>query len=130
MLAVPVLTAGDLVLAQRGRAADCTIVVRAQATSCERYAADELRDFLKRQTGVELTIADDGWGRTVTMRGEGYSKIVIWTPGPFKAGENENLDPADMLRFVCVEPATLFRPDAYTLAPGAEHVLSVSIAVH
>ena len=35
-----------------------------------------------------------------------------------------------MLRFVCVEPATLFRPDAYTLAPGAEHVLSVSIAVH
>ena len=59
MLAVPVLTAGDLVLAQRGRAADCTIVVRAQATACERYAADELRDFLKRQTGVELTIADD-----------------------------------------------------------------------
>ena len=76
-----------------------------------------------------LTIADDGWGRTVTMRGEGYSKIVIWTPGPFKAGENENLDPADMLNFVCVEPATLFRPDAYTLAPGKEHVLSVSIGV-
>jgi len=76
----------------------------------------------------ELTIADDGWKRTVTMRGEGYSKIVIWTPGPFKAGENENLDPADMLNFVCVEPATLFRPDAYTLAPGAEHVLSVTIS--
>ena len=76
-----------------------------------------------------MTIADDGWARTVPMRGEGYSTIDVWTPGPFKAGENENLDPADMLNFVCVEPATLFRPDAYTLAPGKEHVLLVSIGV-
>ena len=77
----------------------------------------------------EQTITDDGWNRTVTLRGAGYSKIVIWTPETFKAGQFENLDPEDKLRFVCVEPATLFRPDAYTLAPGEEHVLSVSIAV-
>ena len=64
------------------------------------------------------------------MRGTGYSKIVIWTPETFKAGQFENLDPEDKLRFVCVEPATLFRPDAYTLAPGEEHVLAVSIAAH
>ena len=43
--------------------------------------------------------------------------------------EFENLSAEDILHFVCVEPATLFRPDAYTLAPGEEHVLSVSIAV-
>ena len=51
--------AGELVIARRGRPAEFTIVVRAQATECERYAADELRDFLNRLTGVELPIADD-----------------------------------------------------------------------
>ena len=64
------------------------------------------------------------------MRGSGYSKIVIWTPDTFQAGQFENLSPEDILHFVCVEPATLFRPDAYSLAPGEEHVLSVSIAAH
>ena len=73
----------------------------------------------------EQTITDAGWGRTVVLRGSGYSKIVIWTP----EGAFENLTAEDALHFVCVEPATLFRPDAYTLAPGEEHVLSVSIAV-
>jgi len=73
----------------------------------------------------EQTITDAGWGRTVVMRGSGYSKIVIWTP----EGQFENFTAEEALHFVCVEPATLFRPDAYTLAPGAEHVLSVSIAV-
>lgn len=77
----------------------------------------------------EQTITDTGWGRSVLMRGSGYSKIVIWTPDVFQAGQFENLSPEDILRFVCVEPATLFRPDAYTLSPGEEHVLSVSIAV-
>ena len=76
----------------------------------------------------EQTITDAGWGRTVVMRGSGYSKIVIWTPDAFQAGQFENLSPEDILHFVCVEPATLFRPDAYTLAPGEEHVLSVTIA--
>lgn len=73
----------------------------------------------------EQTITDAGLGRTVVLRGRGYSKIVIWTP----EGQFENLSAEDALHFVCVEPATLFRPDAYTLAPGEEHVLSVSIAV-
>ena len=73
----------------------------------------------------EQTITDTGWDRTVVLRGSGYSKIVIWTP----EGQFENFTAEEALHFVCVEPATLFRPDAYTLAPGAEHVLSVSISV-
>ena len=52
-------SAGEIVLASRGHPADFTIVVRAEATECERYAAAELRDFLKRQTDVELPIVDD-----------------------------------------------------------------------
>ena len=50
-----------LVLAARGAPPAATIVVRAGATACERYAADELRAFLERQTGVALPVAtDDG----------------------------------------------------------------------
>ena len=50
-----------LVLAVRGAPSAATIVVRAGATACERYAADELRAFLERQTGVALPVAtDDG----------------------------------------------------------------------
>ena len=52
-------SANGLELARRGQATNCTIVVRAEASACERYAAEELRDFLKRLTGVELPIADD-----------------------------------------------------------------------
>ena len=50
---------GSITLAHRGHPADCTIVTRAEATPCERYAAEELRHFLKRQTGVELPVVDD-----------------------------------------------------------------------
>ncbi len=50
-----------LVLAERGAPPFATIVVRAGATACERYAADELCAFLERQTGVSLPVAtDDG----------------------------------------------------------------------
>ena len=52
-------SASGLELVRRGQSADCTIVVRAEASACERHAAAELRDFLKRQTGVELPVADD-----------------------------------------------------------------------
>ena len=52
-------SANGLELARRGQDANCTIVVRAEASACERHAAAELRDFLKRQTGVELPVADD-----------------------------------------------------------------------
>ena len=55
--------AGDaaegLAIARRGAPADCTIVVRSDASPCERYAAEELRGFIGRQTGVELDLADD-----------------------------------------------------------------------
>jgi len=51
--------ASEIVLAERGRPAEYVIVTRQAATECEKYAATELRDFLKRQTDVELPIRDD-----------------------------------------------------------------------
>ena len=51
--------AGDLVLAERGRSAAAAIVVRRDATPCERRAADELRTFVARLTDVDLPVVDD-----------------------------------------------------------------------
>ncbi|MGN0846228.1 MAG: DUF4838 domain-containing protein [Kiritimatiellia bacterium] len=48
-----------LALARRGAAPAYAIMVRAGASACERYAAEELRDFLNRQTGVSLPIVSD-----------------------------------------------------------------------
>ena len=52
-------TAG-LVLAERGKDADCAIIVPKTADETVRRAADELRDFTERTTGVKLPIAASG----------------------------------------------------------------------
>ena len=52
-------SAGELVLAARGRPAAYTIVRPAQASASEVYAAEELRDGLARATGVTLPITAD-----------------------------------------------------------------------
>ena len=49
--------AADFVLAERGRPAACTIVIPQKATPVQTYAAEELRDFTARLTGVKLPIA-------------------------------------------------------------------------
>lgn len=50
---------GELVLADRAANEAAAIVIRAQATACERYAAEELRDHLAKVTGVTPAIVDD-----------------------------------------------------------------------
>ena len=54
--------AGSLVLAERGKPAAFSIVVPANASQPQRYAAEELRDFTEKTTGVRLLIvtADGG----------------------------------------------------------------------
>ena len=51
--------AGDLELAVRGTPAAYTIVVPEKASPSQRYAAEELRDFTEKTTGVKLPIATD-----------------------------------------------------------------------
>ena len=51
--------AADLELAVRGAPAAYTIVVPAAASPSQKYAAEELRDFTEKTTGVKLPIATD-----------------------------------------------------------------------
>ena len=50
---------GELVLAVRGRAPEYAIVRAADASASVKYAAEELRDFTERMTGVRLPIVTD-----------------------------------------------------------------------
>ena len=51
--------AGTLDLAVRGRAPEYAIVRAADASPSVKYAAEELRDFTERMTGVRLPIVTD-----------------------------------------------------------------------
>lgn len=73
----------------------------------------------------EASIEDPGFGRRISMSFDGLPKLVVWTPGAFAAGAFENLPPEDLLKFVCVEPARLFRPEAYALDRLEKHAFSV-----
>ena len=56
---VPETEPADLRLAVRGESAAYTIVIPAAASPSQKYAAEELRDFTERTTGVKLPIATD-----------------------------------------------------------------------
>ena len=51
--------AAEFVLAERGRAPECAIVVPENAAPCVRYASEELQRFLREMTGVELPVFDE-----------------------------------------------------------------------
>ena len=55
----PVPPAKEIVLAERGRVPTCAIVIREGASKSELYAAEELRDFTVKMTGVRLAIVSD-----------------------------------------------------------------------
>ena len=54
-----VCAANQIVVAERGKAATYAIVVPEKALPSQRYAAEELRDFTERTTGVRLPIVTD-----------------------------------------------------------------------
>ena len=52
-------TADEIVIAERGKAPDCAIVIPSEAPEAVRYAAEELRDFTEKTTGVRLPIVEN-----------------------------------------------------------------------
>ena len=50
---------GSLLIAERGKAAEYSIVLPQKASPSQKYAAEELRDFTEKATGVRLPIVTD-----------------------------------------------------------------------
>ena len=61
--------AAEFVIAERGKPAACTIVYGKDAAPAVRYAAEELRDYVKKLTDVELPINGKA-GRRIVISGD------------------------------------------------------------
>ena len=48
--------AGEIVIAERGKSAEYSIVIPVDAGASVKYAAEELRDYVRQMTGVELPV--------------------------------------------------------------------------
>ena len=75
LAAVALVPAGALasgfILAERGKPAECAIVVARDAGECARYAAEELQRFVGETTGVELPIVASATGKAVALATRG-----------------------------------------------------------
>ena len=75
----------------------------------------------------EFAILDPGLRRAIAIASRGNAKLVCWNPGAVDLPDR-NLGADDWRKFVCVEPATLFKEDATVkIAPGESHELLMAI---
>lgn len=74
-------------------------------------------------------LRDPGLKREIHVKGTGTKKLVVWNPGKFGSGDWQNLQGEDYRHFLCVEPATLFRDAAITVAPGETHTIRLELSV-
>lgn len=79
---------------------------------------------LKAEPKHEFALIDNGLKRAIALVSDGNKKLVVWNPGP---KEIYDLAEDDWKKFLCVEPATLWRDEAFILKPGESHTLTAAI---
>ena len=94
-------------------------------TQCGELKANADTNHVFTLNQHEYVLMDPGLDRAIAMVSRGNSKLVVWNPGP--GVRLPDLANEDWRRFLCVEPATLFREDGLTLKPGETHELLVAI---
>jgi len=79
----------------------------------------------------EYSLVAGALGRTINISARGNRRLVVWNPGTaYPAAESPEpgaLAVEDWRRFVCVEPATLWRDQGFTIAPGERNAFSMRI---
>ena len=84
-------------------------------------------DHVFTVTKCEFAIIDPGLRRAIAIASRGNAKLVCWNPGAVDLPDR-NLGADDWRKFVCVEPATLFKEDAsITVKPGESHELLMAV---
>lgn len=84
-------------------------------------------DHVFTVTKCEFAIIDPGLRRAIAIAARGNAKLVCWNPGAVDLPDR-NLGADDWRKFVCVEPATLFKEDAsITIGPGESHELLMAV---
>jgi len=80
---------------------------------------------LKDEPKHEFALLDPALKRAIAIASTGNRKLVVWNPG--EGNPLSDLAADDWRRFLCVEPATLWRDAGFTLAGGEEHTLVAAI---
>jgi D-hexose-6-phosphate mutarotase len=75
-----------------------------------------------------ITIEDAEWRRRIVVRRTGSNTAVVWNPWIAKAKAMPDFGDDEWTGMVCVESANAL-DDAVTLAPGAQHTLTTTLAV-
>jgi glucose-6-phosphate 1-epimerase len=99
----------------RKLAGDEPLVIRAETD----------RVFLGTRSTVTLT--DPAWRRSIIVEKAGSNTTIVWNPWAEKARTIPDLADEDWWEMVCIETANA-ADDAVTLAPGATHVVTVTIS--
>ncbi|MBF8758051.1 D-hexose-6-phosphate mutarotase [Pseudomonas guariconensis] len=89
------------------------------------FAGETDRIYL--QTPDLLKIVDPQWNRRITLHSTGSRSAVIWNPWTERARELTDMADDGWQRMLCIETANVW-DDVVTLAPGASHSMSVTIA--
>ena len=84
-------------------------------------------DRIYLQAPEQLSIADPAWNRRVVITAQGSRTAVIWNPWTERAFDLPDMADDGWQRMLCIETANVVE-DLVTLAPGATHSLSLSIA--
>lgn len=77
-------------------------------------------------TPEQLAIDDPTWKRRIVLKPVGSQNAVIWNPWIDRAANLDDMDNNGWQQMFCIETANVLN-DIVTLAPGAEHTMSVSI---
>ncbi len=89
------------------------------------FAGETDRIYL--QSPDQLSIVDRAWNRRIRISSSGSRSAVIWNPWTDRAAELADMADDGWQGMLCIETANVW-DDVVTLAPGASHSLSVSIA--
>jgi glucose-6-phosphate 1-epimerase len=112
--ATPYLDKTDAMARKPGAAGAITI-----STETDRVYLD---------TTAAVTIEDPGWERRVVISKTGSATTVLWNPWVAKARAMPDFGDDEWPRMLCVETANAGE-QALTLAPGATHAMTATLAV-
>jgi len=110
---------------------------RSSTSFDSRWAGDlaltDAYDHVFASPDGEYELVDGARSRTIRIAAKGNRRLVVWNPGDARpAADNPapgDLGSGDWRRFACVEPATLWRDQGFTLAPGEKNVLAMKISL-
>ncbi|WEO77399.1 D-hexose-6-phosphate mutarotase [Cryobacterium sp. SO2] len=94
----------------------------------EPVTFDAETDRIYQATTTTTTVTDASTGRVITVAKQGSASTVVWNPWIDKAAAMADFGDDEYTGMVCVETCNI-RTDAITLAPAANHTMSVRYSV-